>query len=271
MQPEHVRETWTVAAPARDYLERLRQGGADAALFREEEGLVRGRWFGCQLGSVFQPVVSAGQCVAHEAFLRIHGHGRHAGELSPWPLFSANAEDARLVALDRLARTLHTLNFLLQQGQGALFLNVHGRLLAAVRDDHGAAFRRVVDALGVPPGRIVIETPVSALAQPDLLAFVLRNYRRNGFRTAVKLASPQQWSLVSPLMAMDYVKLEWTNDPCFWAGVQRIAASGAVAHIVVTRVEGEDAAAIQGWGARFAAGCQLLLQGYAFGRPQALV
>ena len=158
-----------IAARARAFLDRLPlERGGGRQLRRLPEGGVVGDWFGCELSSVFQPIVlHAGRStIGYEAFLRILGNGERA--LSPWTLFSANADDGRLVALDRLARTVHALNFLLSvDGDGLLFLNVHGRLLAAVSGDHGAAFRKVVDALGLPPERIVIETPLAASSQPD--------------------------------------------------------------------------------------------------------
>lgn len=255
-----------VASPlnplARDFLARLPQEPAPGKqLHRTESGAVVGDWFGFQLSSAFQPIIDAasGAIVGREAFLRSHGPDDDG--LSPWTLFSAAAEDARLIALDRLARTLHLLNALAAGNDQPLFLNVHGRLLAAVCDDHGRAFRRVVEALGVPPERIVIETPPEASAQPDLLAFVLRNYRNNGFRVAVNVESPAQWQAIATTVWPQFVKVD-----------RRKLGSGSEAHarltwltalredarIIVTHVE-EPAPEL--------AADHVLLQGYAYGHP----
>ncbi len=250
------------AARTRAFLDKLplaREGGR--RLRREADGSVVGDWFGCELSSVFQPVVepASGRRPGFEAFLRILGRGERA--LSPWLLFSANADDDCLVALDRLARTVHALNFLAAGEDGLLFLNVHGRLLAAVSADHGAAFRKVGDALGLDAERIVIETPLAASRQPDLLAFVLRNYRSNGFRVAVNVASAAQWRQLAGLVPAHYVKID--GEALLGAGdagveLERLAAQREGTTVVVKRLDDRFPAALP---------AGVLVQGFAYGRP----
>jgi|GEM_PF-1276331 len=252
-----------LAQRARTFLDRLplaREGGRQ--LRRLPEGGVVGDWFGCELSSVFQPIVrpANGSTIGYEAYLRILGSGERA--LSPWALFSSNADDDRLVALDRLARTVHALNFLSSvEGDGLLFLNVHGRLLAAVSSDHGAAFRKVVDALGLPPERIVIETPLEASLQPDLLAFVLRNYRNNGFQVAINVDSPMQWQALSSRVPAQFVKVD-SARLCLaddWrARLAWLVSLRERASVIVTRLEAKlDGVLPAG----------VLVQGYAYGLP----
>lgn len=252
-----------LAQRARTFLDRLplaREGGRQ--LRRLPEGGVVGDWFGCELSSVFQPVVrpANGSTIGYEAYLRILGSGERA--LSPWALYSSNADDDRLVALDRLARTVHALNFLSSvEGDGLLFLNVHGRLLAAVSSDHGAAFRKVVDALGLPPERIVIETPLGASLQPDLLAFVLRNYRNNGFQVAINVDSPMQWQALSSRVPAQFVKVD-SARLCLaddWrARLAWLVSLRERASVIVTRLEAKlDGVLPAG----------VLVQGYAYGLP----
>lgn len=249
---------FTLGARTRAFLDRLpldREGGRQ--LRRLADGSVVGDWFGCELASVFQPIVDAadGRTAGFEAFLRVHGSGER--ELSPWALFSSNADDARLIALDRLARTVHALNFITSvQDDGLLFLNVHGRLLAAVSEDHGAAFRKVADALGLPPDRVVIETPVGASSQPDLLAFVLRNYRLNGFRTAVNLESPEQWKTLSQVAPPHYVKIR--RDALYTErDADTLQSISQRATLVITRQEDKA----------FVPPVPALAQGYVWGLP----
>lgn len=173
-----------------------------------EGGRVGADWLGCELSSVFQPIFdpAASRVAGVEAFLRIPGSGVRS--LSPWKLFSTAADDYRLMGLDRLSRTLHLLNALAAGVTTGLFLNVHGRLLAAVTDDHGKAFRRVVDTLGVDPAGIVIETPLAASEQLNLLEFVLDNYRKHGFKVAVNVASAAQWVRLARIIEPDFLKVD---------------------------------------------------------------
>ncbi|NMG28925.1 EAL domain-containing protein [Aromatoleum evansii] len=255
--------TSPVADRVRDFLHRLpleRQVGR--TLRRLADGSVVGDWFGCELSSVFQPIVdpSSGHAVGHEAFLRCLGGGRR--DLSPWGLFSANADDDRLIALDRLARTVHALNFIASVGaDGLLFLNVHGRLLAAVAGDHGAAFRKVVDALGFPPERIVIEAPIVASRQADLLSFVLRNYRQNGFRVAVNLESVAQWQTLAGSVPVDFIKIGTAAlqaEADVGEALDALRARAGSARVIVTRVENR---------ALVNPSRGVLAQGFAYGAP----
>ncbi|MDD2989969.1 MAG: EAL domain-containing protein [Zoogloea sp.] len=245
------------------FLERLpRQKAPDKQLHRRDDGRVVGDWVGLELSSAFQPIVNAeGRVVGHEAFLRSASDDDQG--LSPWTLFSTATDDTRLIALDRLARTLHLLNALVVGNTLPLFLNVHGRLLAAVGDDHGRAFRRVVDALGVRPEHIVIETPVEASAQPDLLAFVLRNYRNNGFRVAVNVASAAQWQDIASAIHPHFVKIDSRKlgrGPEAHERLKWLSALREDATLIVTHIENASTDYQVG---------QSLQQGYAFGRPTA--
>lgn len=246
------------------FLERLpRQRTPGKQLHRQDDGRVVGDWVGLELSSAFQPIVdAAGAVVGREAFLRSAGDDDQG--LSPWTLFSTATDDTRLIALDRLARTLHLLNALVGGNTVPLFLNVHGRLLAAVGDDHGRAFRRVVDALGVRPEQIVIETPLEASAQPDLLAFVLRNYRNNGFRVAVNVASAAQWQSIASAIHPHFVKIDSRKlgrGPEAQERLKWLSALREDATLIVTHIETASADYQVG---------QSLQQGYAFGRPTAV-
>ncbi|NMG74493.1 EAL domain-containing protein [Aromatoleum diolicum] len=251
----------------RDFLDRLPlERQACRQLRRLAQGGVVGDWFGCELSSVFQPIVDpvTRAVEGHEAFLRCLGSGQR--DLSPWALFSAIAGDDSLVALDRLARTVHALNYVASgRADGLLFLNVHGRLLAAVSSDHGAAFRKVVDALGLPPERIVIEAPVVAARQADLLSFVLRNYRHHGFRVAVNVESMRQWQKLSATVPAQFIKIDATvlladgdGDGGGATALDRLRAHAGSATVVVKRLE---AAVPWGWPRG------VLAQGFSCGVP----
>ena len=78
-----------------------------------------------------------------------------------------------LVKLDRLCRTVHALNyFRAASGQANLFVTVQPRLLESVKDDHGEAFAKVLDLIGIPTSRVVIEIPADVNRNWKLLTVV---------------------------------------------------------------------------------------------------
>lgn len=253
-------------ARVRAYLDRLPSSPEVGRMLRRgPDGRVIGDWYGCELSSVFQPIVDpvSGNVIGHEAFLRCLGEGNL--DLSPWRLFADNADDEQLIALDRLARTLHTLNYFAvgeHEPSDLLFLNVHGRLLAAVAGDHGRSFRGVVDALGIDPARIVIETPQAAAEQVDLLSFVHRNYRQNGFQVAANVEHPEQWRALASTVPVQFIKIDGEKVLAEPDAAEQLAALSELrggATVVITRV---------GLPPQFALKPATLLQGYAYGAPQ---
>ncbi len=114
-------------------------------------------YHGATLRSVFQPVLSIThkRVVGYEALLRVVDAAGAA--ISPGALFDKTRGVAESLLLDRLARCLHTANFVAQGiGDGWLFLNVVPRVL-----DSGLVQREFVEALckhfALPPNRIVLE------------------------------------------------------------------------------------------------------------------
>jgi len=173
------------------------------------DGTAVGRFLRTDLSSVFQPLIESGggACAGHEAFVRAHGGGER--DIAPWNLFALVANDEALVALDRLCRIVHVLNFLrVPDIPGKLFLNVQGRLLAAVREDHGHTFRAALDRLEFDAARIVIETPEAANLDRKLLALVLSNYRLNGFRVAANTLGLADLESLLRMVRPDFVKID---------------------------------------------------------------
>jgi EAL domain-containing protein (putative c-di-GMP-specific phosphodiesterase class I) len=177
------------------YLARLSDPSATpSSLWLNSRGQAEGRFFQCTLTSAFQPVrdVASGAVRAYEALAR----NADAGDDSPslWRQLDHAASDDESVELDRLCRMLHAINFFRQAdgSDGDLLLSVHDRLLSAVSVNHGHAFRRILDALGVPAARVVLQLPIVGPNQRWLLNYVADNYKRNGFRIALNLALPSR-------------------------------------------------------------------------------
>ncbi|WP_374245818.1 EAL domain-containing protein [Zoogloea sp.] len=138
-------------------------------------------------GTRFQPIVGrAGSHPAgHEAHLHVLGAGAAAAPAQA--VFLEARDDAELVHLDRMARTLHALNFLLEREQhgGFLALNVHPQLIRAVRDHHGHVFETVLARCGLTPDRVLLELTDDGFEPAGPLAAAIAEYRERGYRVAI--------------------------------------------------------------------------------------
>jgi EAL domain-containing protein (putative c-di-GMP-specific phosphodiesterase class I) len=162
------------------------QAATDYPVQRSEDGWIVGHFFNCWLSSVFQPVleVSGHAVVGHAAYTRSTLNG--GGSLTPWQAFGLTEGDKLLVRFDRLCRTIHALNFFSDVSRrGDLYVTVQPRLLESVKDDHGRAFERILNIIGVATARVVIEIPIEVNRDWRLLKHVISNYRSRGYRIAV--------------------------------------------------------------------------------------
>ncbi|MCV2217097.1 EAL domain-containing protein [Thauera sp. Sel9] len=147
----------------------------------------RAHFAGYVLDSLFQPLKDSagGRVIGHEAHLRICTDA--APKLPAQAVFLEARTDTELVRLDRLARTLHALNFLLQRDQtdGTLWLNVHPRLIRAVPEQHGQIFESVLSRCGLTPERVVLELTDDGLADPAPLTAAITEYKERNYRIAI--------------------------------------------------------------------------------------
>ena len=150
-----------------------------------EAGEVVSRFIGLKLNSAFQPIYRAGQAgqrLGYEALLR---PAIGSDQIAPLLAFDFADKQGRLIKLDRVARTLHMLNYLqLPENPGLLFLNVHPKLLTSV-NAHGKVFERVLHSHSVPTHQVVVEIQESAVAVDKQLDEAIGNYRDRGYRIAI--------------------------------------------------------------------------------------
>lgn len=176
------------------YLDRLNHAPQAASLWLDRQGRVQGRYFNATLTSAFQPV----RMLDSKRIVGFDGYARSYSESDPglslWKLLDHAASDDESVELDRLCRMLHAINFYRQPESAGLdlYLSVHGRLLAAVGANHGIAFRRVLEALGLPHEKIVLQLPPVTRDQRWLLNYVADNHHRNGFRLGINAVGARQ-------------------------------------------------------------------------------
>ncbi|MFZ6748996.1 EAL domain-containing protein [Undibacterium sp. Ren11W] len=179
------------------YLSRLQHhlpSESASNLWLDEQGRARGRYVNASLTSAFQAIRSGedNQIIAYEAYARSYSADELG--LNVWKLLDYAASDDESVALDRLCRLLHAINFFRQpeSQQLNLYLSVHSRLLAAVAGNHGMAFRRVLDVLELPHQCVVLQLPLITPSQRWVLTHVAENYKRNGFRVGANAGNLAQ-------------------------------------------------------------------------------
>jgi EAL domain-containing protein (putative c-di-GMP-specific phosphodiesterase class I) len=235
----------------------------DSPLSIGDSGHVSAQFYRSQITSAFQPIVRArgGEAVGHHALLRVESQ---TGEsVAPWSLFAQASSDPALVALDRLCRTVHALNYFPSHpGDGLLFLNVEPRLLTGVAADHGAWFEPVLALIGVPASRVVIVMPPDAVDNPVAFVRAAISYRIRGYRVLAPVHSTTEADLSHVFLAdphyvaVDTAMLEGGAARSF---LEALAHRGI--HLVARGVESPAHAE-----AARASGVELL-QGFHLGRP----
>ncbi|MGZ0078809.1 EAL domain-containing protein [Methylomonas sp. YC3] len=169
----------------RDDLERALYLDLDEFKLEIEQQEVLSRFIGLKLRSEFQPIFDAGKSqglLGYEALLRT-STGLEA--VGPDFAFSWADNQGKLVKLDRVARTLHMLNYLnLPADKGLLFLNVHPKLLVSV-NTHGKVFEHILHLHSVPTTRVVLEIMENAVEADQQLLEAVDNYRDRGFQVAI--------------------------------------------------------------------------------------
>lgn len=169
----------------KDDLDRVLYLDLDDFRLETDHEEVRSRFSGLQLSSEFQPIFDIGKSeglLGYEAFLR---PSTGIESVSPQFAFMAADSQNRLVKLDRVARTLHMLNYLnLPNDRELLFLNVHPKLLVSVTT-HGKVFEHILHIHSVPTTQVVIEIMENAVEADKQLIEAVENYRDRGFKIAI--------------------------------------------------------------------------------------
>ena len=135
--------------------------------------------------SLFQPQVQrGGEVICHEAFLQVLTHD--GAGMSPQTIFE-QASDDDAIALDRMARKLHVLNFVRQRGwqEGLLALNLSPQALLACEGEHDRLFQAVLADSGLSPRQVVLEVADHGLEDCVSLAAAIAHCRGKGYRVAI--------------------------------------------------------------------------------------
>lgn len=118
-----------------------------------------------------------------------------------------------VVNFDRLARTIHMLNYLpLAQTDKFLFLDVDPRHILGIKKDHGAYFETVIQQCGLSTHNTVIVLAVTSnyVKYNEVLIRGLSNYRQRGYQIALRfdnLISDKHATELIHKLTPDYVSL----------------------------------------------------------------
>lgn len=155
---------------------------AEQPLFIDREGRVKGSFFKCEIGSVFESITTHTHANSVAVSARLQVNLFDGTPIDAATLFTLAKSDEALVRLDRLSRIIHTLNHHASPfAHLPLHLSVHPRLPSIVVKDHGQVFERLLQFLQLSPRQFVIELPLSLAANAALANNVVNNYRARGF------------------------------------------------------------------------------------------
>jgi hypothetical protein len=123
-------------------------------------------------------------------------------------VFKSLDSKEQVIHLDRLSRTLLSMNFLQQhdQRQVKLFLPVHPRHIASITEDHGKTFELILADCGLGPNRVSLYTSLSV--ETDLTNFrnALGSYKERGYSIGIEIQHQEEIDKLGVLnIAPDYL------------------------------------------------------------------
>jgi hypothetical protein len=116
-------------------------------------------------------------------------------------IFNSLDSTDQIIHLDRLVRTLHSLNYL-QQFDGRkdlLSLHVQPRHIISVVSEHGKTFEKILSDCGLGPERVLLHTRLLDTATLPHFQQALGSYRQRGYKIGIHLSEPQDLDLLQLL------------------------------------------------------------------------
>lgn len=143
-----------------------------------------GEFRGLSLSSLFQPIFSAAHScvVGYEALVRAFDPEGRA--VTPQMLFSMPGDEHEDFLLDTVCRSIHLANFMSQQGEGWLFLNVNPMAMLGGQR-HLAMFRELLAQHTISPHRVVVEILEGHAREERTLETSIGHFRELGCLIAI--------------------------------------------------------------------------------------
>lgn len=136
-------------------------------------------------------------------------------------IFNSLDSNDQIVHLDRLVRTLHSLNYLQKfDGQDHLLsLQVQPRHIVSVSDDHGKIFESILSDCGLKPERVILHTRLLDSATLPHFSKALGSYKSKGYKIGVSVTQTRELTLLANLgLDLDVIFIyhpasEWLAKP----------------------------------------------------------
>lgn len=162
----------------------------------------RARFGNLVLGSQFAEMrrIDNGELIGHYADLFVRSTTGNVLNIDA--IVNSLESTEEVVHLDRLVRTLHSLNYLQQHDgfKGVLALHVQAKHILSVPQDHGKTFEKILSDCGLNPERVILHTKL--VNELNLAHFqqALSNYRERHYRIGIHLETLEDWSLLQQLL-----------------------------------------------------------------------
>ncbi|RYZ79941.1 MAG: hypothetical protein EOO68_38150 [Moraxellaceae bacterium] len=167
------------------------------------------------LGSHFHTIENATEENAIGEYSELTVRSGTGKPLSIDEIFNSLDNNNDIIHLDRLIRTLHSLNYLQQfDGQkGLLALTVQPRHIISVAAEHGKAFEAILSDCGLGPERVLLHTRL--LNHDTLTHFrnALLSYKSRGYLIGISIENKQDLLLLEELaLPPDVIFQRETSD-----------------------------------------------------------
>lgn len=205
-----------------------------------------------KLKSAFQPIVGANDGVVdgQHGLLRVTDDRGRA--MAPEELFERCEDRASVGELDKLARTLHAVNYFTSaHDRSRLFMTIDPRILDDAPGDHRGYFDALLSRLDVPTSRIVVVVPGAALDDPVTFVRSIISYATRGYRVMATMRLADAHADLEHVFLADphYVAIDATDLSSDGGGGRARQARATVAsmrsrgmQVVARRIETEEQA-----------------------------
>ncbi|HSC66975.1 MAG TPA: hypothetical protein VLC79_04745 [Cellvibrio sp.] len=160
-----------------------------------------GRFGNLILGSKFQPIhtFADDNLIGYNSDLLVRS--ATGNSLNIDSIFNSLDSTDQIIHLDRLVRTLHSLNYL-QQFDGRkdlLSLHVQPRHIISVVSEHGKTFEKILSDCGLGPERVLLHTRLLDKATLPHFRQALASYRQRGYKIGIQLSDVRELELLLDL------------------------------------------------------------------------
>ena len=116
-------------------------------------------------------------------------------------IFNSLDSNDQIVHLDRLVRTLHSLNYLQKfDGQNHLLsLQVQPRHIVSVSGDHGKIFENILSDCGLTPDRVILHTRLLDSSTLAHFKKALSSYKNRGYKIGISITQTRELTLLANL------------------------------------------------------------------------